>query len=173
MSKKFLVAIAVTVAIGVGIYSYLGGFNNPVVTVTTSEPFLIAGQPFEGTVKDEAFGKSFQKAAQLRDSKEIDGMLANVYYNNPESDSDSIKAFIGVIIQDSTIKLPQGYELLRVPGGRKVLHTEVDAHFMIGPGKLYTSLFEYAEEKKLKLESFYVEWFPTERKGIVEVPVKK
>jgi hypothetical protein len=164
--------MAVIVAIGVGIYAYLGGFSNPAVTVTTSEPLLIAGQPYEGTVKDESFGKAFQKAAQLRDSKEIDGMLGNVYYNNPESEQDSIKAFIGIIIQDSTIKLPQGYELLRVPGGRKVLRTEVDAHFMVGPGKLYSSLFGYAKENKLKLEDFYVEWFPAERKGIVEVPVK-
>ena len=161
MSKKFLAAMAVIVAIGIGIYAYLGGFSNPTVTVTTSEPLLIAGQPFTGAVKDEAFGKAFQRAAQLRDSKEIEGMLGNVYYNNPESERDTIKAFIGIVVQDSTIKLPQGYELLRVPGGRKVVHTEIEA-----------SLFDYAEENKLKLESFYVEWFPSERKGIVEVPVK-
>ena len=172
MSKKFLAAMAVIVAIGIGIYAYLGGFSNPTVTVTTSEPLLIAGQPFTGAVKDEAFGKAFQRAAQLRDSKEIEGMLGNVYYNNPESERDTIKAFIGIVVQDSTIKLPQGYELLRVPGGRKVVHTEIEAHYMVGPGKLYTSLFDYAEENKLKLESFYVEWFPSERKGIVEVPVK-
>ncbi|NDK57263.1 GyrI-like domain-containing protein [Pontibacter fetidus] len=172
MSKKFLVSVAIVAAIGVGIYAWLGGFSSPTVTVTTSEPLLIAGQPFKGAVKDEAFGKAFQKAAQLRDSKAIEGMLGNVYYNNPESERDTIKAFIGIVIQDSTIKLPEGYELLHVPGGRKVLRTEVEAHFMIGPGKLYSSLFDYAEENKMKLEDFYVEWFPTERKGIVEVPVK-
>ncbi|MER2997361.1 GyrI-like domain-containing protein [Pontibacter populi] len=173
MSKKFVVAVAVVVAIGVGIYAYLGGFSSPTVTVTTSEPLLLAGQPFEGTVNDEAFGNAFRKAAQIRDSKQLTGILGNVYYNSPETKKDSIKAFIGLVIQDSTVKLPEGYKLLRVPGGRKVVRSEVDAHYMVGPGKLYTSLFDYAEEEKLNLENFYVEWFPSDRKGIVEVPVKK
>ncbi|MBC5774493.1 GyrI-like domain-containing protein [Pontibacter sp. KCTC 32443] len=173
MSKKFVVAMAIIVAIGVGIYAYLGGFSTPTVTVTTSEPLILAGQPFTGTVKDEAFGNAFRRAAQLRDTKELEGLLGNVYYNNPESKSDSIKAFIGIVIQDSTARLPEGYELLHVPGGRKVVRGEVEAHYMVGPGKLYSSLFDYAEEEKLKLESFYVEWFPSDRKGVVEVPVKQ
>ena len=172
MNRKFLLVMAVLVGAGMGTYAYLGGFKTPVVTVTTSEPLLIAGQPFTGTVKDEAFSNAFRKAAELRDNKKLDGILGNVYYNNPESKTDTIKAFIGLVIQDSTIKLPEGYELLRVPGGRKVVHTEIEAHYMVGPGKLYTSLFDYAEDNKLKLEDFYVEWFPTDRKGVVEVPVK-
>jgi len=165
--------MAVLIGAGLGTYAYLGGFKSPTIAVTKSEPLILAGQSFTGTVKDEAFGEAFRKAAQLRDSKEIDGVLANVYYNNPESKKDTIRAFVGLAIQDSTIKLPQGYELLRVPGGRKVVRAEIEAHYMVGPGKLYTSLFDYAEENKLKLEDFYVEWFPTDRKGIVEVPVKQ
>ena len=173
MSRKFLLIVAIVIGAGLGTYTYLGGFKKPTVSVKQSKPLLIAGQPFNGTVKDEAFGNAFRKAAELRDSKKLEGMLANVYYNNPESDRDSIKAFIGILIQDSTIKLPEGYELLRVQGNRKVIHSEIEAHYMVGPGKLYTSLFEYAKENKLKLEDFYVEWFPADRKGVVEVPVKR
>ncbi|NEM96282.1 GyrI-like domain-containing protein [Pontibacter burrus] len=173
MSRKFLIAIGVIMAFMVGIYAFVGGFSEPKVLVTTSEPLLIAGQPFEGTVSDEAFGNAFQKAAKLVAENKLQGGLGNVYYNNPETKSDSIKAFIGVVIQDSTIALPEGYELLRVPGGRKVVHSEINAHYMIAPGKLYDNLFEYAEANNLQLENFYVEWFPSERKAVVEVPVKE
>ncbi len=173
MSRKFLVAIAILVAFGVGIYAYLGGFSGPTVSVTTSEPLLLAGQAFEGTVKDDAFGNAFRKAAELRDSEEMGGVLGNVYYNNPESKSDSIKAFIGLVIQDSTINLPEGYELLRVPGGREVVRAEIEAHYMVAPGKLYEAIFDHAKDNKLQLQDFYVEWFPTDREAVVEVPVKQ
>jgi hypothetical protein len=173
MSRKFLVAIGVIMAVMVGIYAYVGGFSEPKVLVTTSEPLLFAGQRFEGTVKDKAFGEAFQKAAKLVGEGKIQGVLGNVYYNNPAGKSDTVKAFIGVLIQDSTMRLPEGYELLHVPGGRKVVHSEINAHYMIAPGKLYTNLFAYAEENKLKLEDFYVEWFPEDRKAVVEVPLKE
>lgn len=166
-------AMAAIMLVGIGIYAYLGGLNSPTVTITTSEPLVLAGQPFEGTVKDDAFGNAFRRAAQLRDSKELDGMLGNVYYNNPESKSDTVKAFIGIVLNDTTAALPEDYELLRIPGGRKVVRSEVDAHYMVGPGKLYSALFDYAKEQNIALESFYVEWFPTDRKGIVEAPVKQ
>ncbi|MBB6609488.1 GyrI-like domain-containing protein [Pontibacter sp. Tf4] len=173
MSRKFLIAIGVIMAIMVGIYAYVGGFSEPKVLVATSEPLLLAGQPFKGTVKDEAFGNAFQKAAKLLAENKLQGVLGNVYYSNPESKTDTIRAFIGVVIQDSTISLPEGYELLRVPGGRQVVHSEINAHYMIAPGKLYTNLFAYAEENKLKLEEFYVEWFPADRKAVLEVPLKE
>ena len=173
MNRKFLLVMAVLIGAGFGIYAYLGGFKNPTITVTSSEALLIAGQAYEGTVKDDAFGNAFQRAAQAVANKELDGVLGNVYYNNPESKSDTIKAFVGVVIQDSTINLPEGFTLLHVPGGRKVLRSEIEAHYMVAPGKLYEALFDYAKEQKLQLENFYVEWFPSDRKGIVEVPVKE
>jgi DNA gyrase inhibitor GyrI len=173
MNRKFIVAMSAFMLTGIGIYAYLGGFSSPTVTLTTSKPLVLAGQPFNGTVKDDAFGNAFRRAAQLLDSKELDGMLGNVYYNNPESKSDTIKAFIGIVLNDTTATLPNDYKLLRIPGGRKVVHSEVEAHYMVGPGKLYSALFEYADEQNIKLENFYVEWFPTDRKGIVESPVKQ
>ena len=77
-----------------------------------------------------------------------------------------------MVIQDSTINLPEGYELLRVPGGREVVRAEIEAHYMVAPGKLYEAIFDYAKKKDLELETFYVEWFPDDHLGIVEVPLK-
>ena len=109
----------------------------------------------------------------MLEKKELDGVPGNIYYNDPDKSGDSLRAFIGVIIPDSSVTLPAGYELRTVPGGLQVVHAEVNANVAISPKKLYAAVFDYAEEEKLKLEDFYVEWFPATDRGVVEVPVKE
>jgi hypothetical protein len=172
MSKKFLVTILVVVAIGVGIYAYVGGFNSPEITVTTSKTLYVAGKPFNGSVKDKQLGEAFRRAAEVVKKKELAGVPGSIYYNNPDESGDSLKAFIGVLVPDSAVTLPSDYELRVVPGGKKIVHGNIHAHFMIAPKKLYEAIFDYAKEQNLQLENFYVEWFPSDNEAIVEVPLK-
>lgn len=171
--KKLLYVMAGFAILLLVFYTYIGGFTAPDVTLTTSKPMYVAGQPFEGSVEDEAMGNLFQRASQVLEQGELEGMLGNIYYNDPDKSGDSIHAFIGVVIPDSTANLPQGYTLRTVPGGRQVVHAEVNASVAMSPRKLYAAVFDYAKEEKLKLEEFYVEWFPEEDQGVLEVPVKQ
>lgn len=155
------------------LYTYLGGFAAPDVSVTTSETMYVAGVPFEGSVKDEKLQNAFKTSAEVLKSGGLSGTLSNIYYNDPEKAGDSIRAFIGVIIPDSAAQLPEGYELRTIPGGRKVVRAEANANMALLPRKLYAAAFDYAKEEKLKLEEFYVEWFPAEDRGVLEVPVKQ
>jgi len=170
--KKLFYIMAVFAIILLVLYTYIGGFTAPEVAVITSQPIHMAGQPFEGSMKDEALVKAFKRAAEVLERKELKGMPGNIYYNNPEQSSDSLRAFVGVILPDTTAALPGGYEWRTVPGGRKVVHVEVNANVAIAPRKLYSALFDYADQQNLKLEEFYVEWFPASDRGVVEVPVK-
>ncbi|WP_242926353.1 GyrI-like domain-containing protein [Pontibacter vulgaris] len=171
--KKFLYVVVGIAILGMVFYTYMGGFATPEVKVTTSETKYIAGQPFSGSVKDEALGKAFQRAAEVVDKKELQGVLGSIYYNDPDKTSDSLKAFIGVIVPDKNVVLPAGFELRTIPGGKKVVHAEVEASIAMAPKRLYAAVFDYAKEEKLKLETFYVEWFPEEKRGVVEVPIKQ
>lgn len=171
--KTFLIVLAVLAIIVLTFYTYIGGFSSPVFTVTTSEPLYVAGQAFNGAIKDEQMGKAFRRAAEVLDKKEIEGVLGSIYYNNPDESGDSINAFIGVVITDTTLTLPSGYELRTVPGGRKVVRGEVNSHYTVAPGKLYSGVFDYAKKHKIKLQNFFVEWFPESHKGILEVPVSQ
>ena len=171
--KKFFYIMAGLAIVLLVLYTYLGGFTAPEVTVTTSKTIYMAGQPYQGSIEDEALGKAFQRAAQVLEKKELDGVPGNIYYNDPDKSGDSLRAFIGVIIPDSGVTLPEGYELRTVQGGRQVVHVEVNANVAISPKKLYKAVFDYAKEKNLKLEEFYVEWFPESDRGVVEVPVKE
>ncbi|MCC9136638.1 GyrI-like domain-containing protein [Pontibacter silvestris] len=171
--KKFFYVMAAAAALLLIFYVYIGGFTAPDVITSTSKTMYIAGQPFKGSIKDEALGEAFSKAGNILEDSMLIGVLGSVYYNNPENEGDSLIAFIGIVVPDKNVTLPEGYELRTIEGGRKVLRAEVNASYMVAPGKLYGALFEYAEQHKIELEKFYVEWFPEENKGVVEVPVKQ
>ncbi|PRY11034.1 DNA gyrase inhibitor GyrI [Pontibacter ummariensis] len=172
MKKFFYVMAGVAILILV-LYTYLGGFTAPDVTVVELETKYVAGVPFEGSVEDEALGRAFQRAAKVVEQKELEGVLGSVYYNNPDTSGDSLRAFIGVIVPDPNVTLPEGYELRTVQGGKKVVHVEANANIALLPGKLYEAAFDYADTENLKLEDFYVEWFPEEDIGVLEVPIKQ
>lgn len=169
--KKFLYIIAGFAILILVLYTYLGGFTAPEVSVKASEKMYVAGIPFNGAIKDERFGNYFRRAAEVIDKGELKGMLGNIYYNDPER-GDSINAFIGVIVPDSAVALPADYELRSIPARKSVVHAEANANVALLPKKLYKAVFDYAKENNLELETFYVEWFPEESKGVVEVPIK-
>lgn len=173
MNKKFLLVMVVLSAIVAAFYAYLGGFSSAKVTEVSSQQLYVAGREFKGSSRDNLINDAFRRAAEVLDKKELEGMLGNIYYNNPDQQNDSIDAFIGVIIPDSSVQLPADYTLRVVSGGRRALRSEVNAHYMLAPNKLYQAIFDYAKEQNLVLETFYVEWFPEDHWGVVEVPVKE
>ncbi|MDX5348862.1 MAG: GyrI-like domain-containing protein, partial [Hymenobacteraceae bacterium] len=138
---------------------------------TTASTAHVVGKYYVGSVKDESFGKLFQHAAELVEQNKLQGQLGGIYYNNPEEDNDTIKAFVGVVVASPDVTPPVGYELRTVEGGQKVLQAEVNAHYMLAPNKLYPAIFEYAEKNNLKLKTLYLERYPTSRHAIVQVPV--
>ncbi len=171
--KKFLYVVAALAILFLVTYTFIGGFSPTEVRMATSDTMYIVGVPFEGSMKDAALGNAFQQTAKLLDEQTLTGVLGNIYYNNPGNTSDSLKAFIGVIVPDTAITLPPGYQLRTITGGKQVVHAQTEANIAILPKKLYTAVFDYTKENKLKLEDFYVEWFPERNKGVVQVPVKK
>ncbi|MDO6390641.1 GyrI-like domain-containing protein [Pontibacter sp. BT731] len=172
MNKKFLLVMLVLSFIVAAFYAYLGGFSSANVSEASSTQLYVAGRAFHGSVNDSGINDAFRRAAEVLDKKELEGMLGNIYYNNPEGRADSVNAFIGVVIPDSTMQIPADYELRVVPAGRRVLRGEVNAHYMLAPNRLYEAIFNYAKEKNLELETFYVEWFPDDHRGLVEVPIQ-
>ncbi|MGV3641638.1 MAG: hypothetical protein ACO1NZ_14025 [Adhaeribacter sp.] len=169
MSKKFLLIILVLSALGIGYYGYLGGFDQPQISRVQSTTRYIAGQYFEGPADSEAFGEYFKKAGQVQESGAMPGgTLANIYYNNPEAQSDTIKAFIGIMMADSSAALPAGYHWRIWKGGQQVVRVSTQAHYLLAPNKLYPALFDYLKEHQLKARSQYLEAFPAKDQAIIE-----
>ncbi|MCR5888035.1 hypothetical protein LRS06_09665 [Hymenobacter sp. J193] len=164
----FLLFLGVA-AVAAGIYAYLGGFRTPKVTlITTSQPIYLAGRYFQGRADSKEFGPLFRQAQQLQESGQLRGDLGNVYYNDPEAAGDTVKAFVGLIVADTTTQtLPSGYRYSTFNGGQRVVRARVEASYMVAPDRLYSGIKHFAEAQKIKLGKVYVERFPAQ--GPVEV----
>ncbi|KAA9331280.1 hypothetical protein F0P96_13580 [Hymenobacter busanensis] len=162
MSRWFVIIGAVLALGFAGVYAWLGGFRSPQVDVlTTQQPVFVAGQYYAG-IPGQEFGELFREAGELQRSGRLRGTLGNLYYNAPESEGDSIKAFIGLVVADTSQPLPTGFRYRTFAAGQRVVRARIQAHYMLAPGKLYPALKAAAETQKLKLRQVYLERFPEE-----------
>lgn len=179
MRYLFLAVIFLAVA-AVGTYAYLGGLREPTVTLETiSTPLLLAGQPYHGLVAAERFGQLFRQAKAAQDGGQLGGgptppALANLYFNNPETAHDSVRAFIGLAVADSSRPLPPGFRYYAVPAGQRVAAARLTGvSYSLAPGKLYPAAFAFVKQQKLTPRPFYLEQFgPGEGVGQVWVGVR-
>lgn len=176
MRYVFLAFILFTIA-AFGTYAYLGGLREPAVALeTTATPLLLAGQPYHGLVSADKFGQLFRQAKAVQDAGQLPGAasLANLYYNDPEKARDSVRAFIGLAVADSTRPLPVGFRYRLVPAGQRVVAARLTGvSYLLAPNKLYPAAFDFAKQQKLTRRPFYVEQFgPAEGAAQVWVGVK-
>ncbi|MVN76489.1 hypothetical protein GO988_09140 [Hymenobacter sp. HMF4947] len=166
--------VLVFTAIGLGIYAYLGGLHSPTVALeTTPTPVLLAGQPFQGQVQDERFAELFREAKLRYDAQPTAHALANLYYNNPESAHDTIRAFIGLRVPDTTATLPAGWRYRVVPAGRRVVAVRLpNTSYLLAPAKLYTAAQQRIKDLKLISQPFYLEEFGPGEQSALRVGVK-
>ena len=172
MRYLFLAIILLTL-VAAGTYVYLGGNRQPKVTLeTTTAPLYLAGQPFHGSVRGDNFGQLFRQAkdAQAR----LRGDLANLYLNDPESAHDTIRAFIGLAVADTTQPLPAGFRYRLVPAGQRVIAARlIGVSYMLSPNKLYPAALEAVKAQKLTLRGdFYLERFGANEASEVLMGVK-
>jgi hypothetical protein len=155
--------VLIFTAIGLSIYAYLGGLRTPTVALeTTAVPVLLAGQPYAGKVSAPRFGELFREASDMQANGRFGPArtLANLYYNDPEKAHDSIRAFVGLAVTDTSTALPAGWRYRVVPAGRRTMHARLaGASFMLAPGKLYAAAEEQIKAKKLTKQPPYLEQF--------------
>lgn len=159
--RFFFPLVLIFTAIGLSIYAYLGGLRTPNVALeTTAAPVLLAGQPFRGKVADSRFGELFREAKARQDAQPAASPLANLYYNDPESAHDSIRAFVGLLVPDTLASLPAGWHYRVVPAGRRVVAARLQGvSFLLAPGKLYAAAQQGIKDLKLTKQPFYLEQF--------------
>lgn len=172
MKKKIiLIVLALIFIIGLYYYHKLGGFNEPEITLAEAPSYVIAGKPYQGKMTTKEFGKLFEEAETYLEKKTIRGTSAGVFYTNAEKETDSIKAFVGVILSDTLQAIPKGYEKRRIPA-RKIIRAHIKSHLLVAPF-IYPDIEEHAKLKKAELLHVpAIEMYPSDKEMIIEVPVK-
>ena len=175
MTKRYiaLVFAVVIIASALYLYSKLGGFSKVTMSVISSPEYIIAGKPYKGTMKSPLFGRLFQDADTfiVKNNLKNKAWVCGVFYNNPEKDKDTILAFIGVVVKDTSGTITPGYTYRRIVP-RKVIRANIKAHYLFAPS-IYPDINKYAEENKIQLKQVpSIEIYPSEDEVVVEVPVK-
>jgi hypothetical protein len=171
--RYLFLAIIVLTLVAVGVYVYLGGTRDPKVALeTTPAPLYLAGQPYQGSVRSETFGQLFRKAKDAQAS--LRGDLANLYLNDPETSHDTIAAFIGLAVADTTRPLPAGFRYRLVPAGQRVVAARISGvSYLLAPNKLYPAALEAIKKQKLTPRgNFYLERFGADETSEMLVGVK-
>lgn len=163
--------LGVLFLIGLFFYNKFGGFNLPEIKVITSEKCMIVGKEYSGKLTSKEFGKLFENAEAFIKEGKLKGQIGGIFYSSPEKTSDSIIAFIGVVVKDSLNDLPDGYSL-RTLDSRKVIQAHIKAHILVAPD-IYPDIEEYAKENKIKsLKVPALEIYPSNEEMFIEVPVE-
>lgn len=156
--------VLIFTAIGLSIYAYLGGLHTPTTALeTTTTSVLLAGQPYAGPISGGSFGELFRAAKTAQDAHTVPAAqaLANLYYNDPETTAhDSIHAFVGLRVADTTAQLPAGWRYRVLPAGRRVLHAQIEkTSYLLAPGKLYDTAEKAFKSLGLQKQPPYLEQF--------------
>ncbi len=166
--RYFFPIVLLLTALAVGFYAYLGGLRSPTVALETpAAPVLLAGQPYVGGAREARFGELFRAAKQRLDASTSTGAanssssaLANIYYSYPTGPQDTLRAFVGLTVADTTAQLPAGWRYRAVPAGRRVVVARLaDVSFQLAPAKLETAALDFINKEKLRSQPFYYEQF--------------
>jgi len=174
MTRYFFLAIILLTLVAAGTYVYLGGTRVPTVALeTTAAPLYLAGQPYHGSVRGDAFGQLFRRAKEVQ-TQQLRGDLANLYLNDPETAHDTIRAFIGLVVSDTAQSLPAGFRYRQVPAGQRVVAARLrGVSFLLAPNRLYPAALEAVKKQKLvQRGDFYLERFGANDASEVWVGVK-
>lgn len=150
-------------ALALGGYAYLGGLRTPTVALhITAAPLVLAGQPYAGKVQGDRFGELFREAKTMQENGRLGVMpaLANLYYNDPETAHDTIRAFVGLAVADTLRPLPAGWRYRVVSAGSRFMAARIaGVSYLLAPNKLYPAAVEAVQQQKLRRRALYLEQF--------------
>jgi len=152
---------------GIIAYTYLGGFEEPRITIKETPSFTIVGYPYLGKMNVKVFGATFDKADSLLHNKILKGYEAAYFYNQPKGPKEELKAFIGILAKDTSLVSLEK----RVFPSAKVVEAVINMHYLIIPINIYPKIQKFAEKNKLKLSPESVEIYASNKKLIVQVPI--
>jgi hypothetical protein len=174
MKRGIIILVGIVAVIALIGYVYLGGFNEVKIAEMPFSGYTLAGFAYKGKATDRDFEKIFEKVSNDRTRGKIKGTLAAIYYQTHDEAKGQVNAFIGVIVKDSSVDLPDKYTST-VVNGTKTVQAVITSHPAVAPApdKLKQQLKNYAWENKLQLQGLVIEKYLDLRNIVVEIPLKE
>ncbi|MDJ1481139.1 hypothetical protein QNI16_11640 [Cytophagaceae bacterium YF14B1] len=174
MTRKLGIIIVVALLVGSIAFSIMGGFSKPEISTAQAPEYIVAGKLFKGGATSDTLMTIFSEIKDLHTTQKLPGTLAAVYYSIPEEAKGKLEVWVGVLVSDTTIVLPEGYLFRKFPSSN-VIRAEIKAHYMVAPApdKVKAQLYEFATEQKVKPGRYVIEKYHNEQDITMEIPVTK
>ncbi len=174
MIRKLGIIIIILFVLGSVFFAILGGFIKPELSQASIPSYIIVGKYFQGKANSDTLLRIFAETKQLHTAGKIPGTLAAVYYRFPGEDKGQVQTWAGVLIKDSNLVLPAGYQI-RVFPSSSVIRAVIHAHYMVAPtpDKVKDQLYAFAAQQNLKTGTYVIEKYLNEKEIIMEIPVSK
>jgi len=172
ISNKWLIIGGIVIGLFIVVYEIIKYSSRPEITVHEEPGFTIIGKYYEGGHRSSKLRLLFREMDSLSRAHFRDGISAAVFYNDPRKDDKNgpLKAFVGVIPNDTSLAPPIGWEKRHVQHTH-VLRARIEHTVFQVPLKVYKMMEDYAIEEGFILGEFSIERFMKNGDLIVEISV--
>jgi hypothetical protein len=155
------------------IYIQLGGNQEVSISQTHTPTYYLVGKKYEGKRSKKAVKNLMDEIADLVKTKQVNGIFAVYHFMNPDSEQDTLNAFVGVILADTLSKVPVGLESQRIPASEAVRAT-VGSHWLVSPNPAEVSekIKAFAKKKQLSLSEKVLEKYNQDKEIITEIAIQ-
>ncbi len=170
--KNFWFAGAAVLVILIAVYHFLGGFNKAKLSLVSSVEYTLAGYDYRGKHRSEALEKYFTEIRDMVKEQPEIGVLAMVYYKEPQVKGDNTHLFIGIVLNEGQ-SAPEQLEKRTIEAERAVRAT-VNAHaaVMPAPNAIHEKMTEFAQREGLTLQAISIEKYISETHLEIDMPVE-
>jgi hypothetical protein len=161
MTKRliFIVVIAVFFTSLFYLYFILGGFKDVHISKVNTQPYILAGQYFEGKHNDAQIRDLFNQAKKHMESGALPGVITMIYHLSPEKEERGlVQQWVGVLVNDTTYQLPANY-VYHIIDANQAVRAVIEAHNIVmpSPHSINQQIEEFAQQNNLELAPLSVE----------------
>lgn len=173
MIKKITLIALPVLALIVLAYYLLGGFNQIEIQKVKVDDYHLVGHYYEGPFKEKELKSYFFQMQDFVENETLQGTVGVINYDANQSAEDSIRQFIGVILDKNSQQIPSGLRQDTIPA-REALRAIIRAHpiVMPNPVQVVEKLRAKAGEDKISLKEFSIEQYIGEQEIWVDIPLE-
>lgn len=145
--KRFAIFLAILILLILSLAWFLGAFKRIELKMDEQPEIIMAGQWLHASYREILDTVETQYFTMVNDSPNVTG-VCGLYFDNPKLVvADSVEAFVGVMLADSS-SIPERLILHRVRSG-PALHGRFEQSPIIGQFKIYPAAGRWLEEREL------------------------
>jgi hypothetical protein len=163
--RIFLIGIPLLILIAGLIYSRLGGFNDPEISVLSISELHFYGRSYEGRYRSDEIEKLFY---DVKDQLPSGNYLTIINY--PVDEEDTVKYFVG----STRLKTGIQWDTLILEQYPRLIRFEFKKHNLVMPKpyRVFEMAEKYAFDKALILNGISIETYRGERDVVIDFLVE-